>query len=279
MTNCDWMNSKFEAFFCDTLTNEERQRFQTHLETCEECSRQIASLNAIDPLVRGVMRRRVALAQKAAQVETRPRVLKIALGAVGLAAAGVLLVIGLRFIPEIPAPPIVSNPPEVQKSIEAEIKKDQTEQVGTRLLKPGDGTAAKPVPRPELDAPQVNGPEFAITDAAGYTASLETFSGKMFLFSVVSSDQKASVNNFQQIYDAFQTSRGIRMLAVAHHRQDDFHGATFPIWFNNGSRLMGVEDGQFLLMDAGGKPILKGSLSDPASIVSLRSQLGQLGIR
>lgn len=278
MTNCDWMNSKFEAFFCDTLTNEERRQFQMHLESCEECGRQVASLNAIDPVVLGVMRRRVALAEKAAQADTRPRVLKIALGAVGLAAASVLLVIGLRFIPEIPAPPIVSNPPAVQQANETEIKKDQTEPTDTRLLKPGDAPAAKPKPRPELDAPQVNGPEFAIMDAAGYTTTLETFRGKVFLFSVVSSDQKASVNNFQQIYDAFQTSREMRMLAVAHHRQDDLR-ATFPIWFNNGSRLMGVEEGQFLLMDAGGKPILKGSLSDPASIVSLKSQLGQLGIR
>jgi hypothetical protein len=278
MTNCDWTNSKLEAYFCDTLTDEELRLFGGHLTTCEECSRQVESLKAVDPLVRGVMQRRLALAQRAVHHNGRPRVLRLGLSAVGLAAAAVLLVLGMRFLQETPAPPVANHPPEVPSPIEP-VKKDALPQVDPRS-KPTDGGALKPpISQPELDVAVANGPEFSIADAQGYLTTLETVRGTAFLFGVLSSDQKTAVTNFQQIYDSYQSDRGIRMLAVARHRQDEFRGFTFPLFFNNGSRLMGVQEGQFLLIDATGKSRLEGSLSDPASITRLKNQLMQLGIR
>src|SRR5262245_44197876 len=114
MTNCDWMNSKFEAYFCDSLVDDERRVFETHLASCEGCRREVESLKAIDPLVRGVLQRRLALAQRPVHSNSHSRVLRGAVAAVGLAAAAVLLVIGMRFFQETPELPIVSRPPEVQ---------------------------------------------------------------------------------------------------------------------------------------------------------------------
>ena len=278
MTNCDWINSKLEAYFCDTLSDDERRLFETHLTSCQACGREVESLKALDPLVHGVMQRRLALAQRPAHSNSRPRVLRVAVSALTLAAVVVLLAIGMRFLQETPAPPIVGRPPEVQP-VET-TKKDTEQSSDPKLAKPlpADRKPLKPAPQPELDVATANGPEFAIIDAAGYTATLEMFRGRVFLFGVISSEQKAAVSNFQQVYDAFQTNRGIRMLAVARHREDEI-STTIPLFFNNGSQLMGVKEGQFLLVDAMGQTSLKGSLSDPASITRLKNQLGQLGIR
>ena len=280
MTNCNWLNSKLESYFCDTLTNEELSLFQSHLASCDACKQQIESFHAVDPMVRGVLQRRLALAQRAAQADSRPRVSKLAFGTAGLAAVAVVLAIGMRFFPqEIPAPPIVDIQPGVQIPIgPEEVKKDPSEQSGSKLLKPEDGEPAKLAPRPELDVPLANGPEFSIIDAQGYTTTLEAVRGRVFLFGVISSEQQGATNNFEQIYDTFQANRGIRMLAVARHREDDLD-TKIPLYFNNGSRLMGVEEGQYLLIDAAGKSSLKGSLSDSASLTRLKNQLNQLGIR
>ena len=281
MTNCDWFISKLEAYFCDGLSSEELQRCQTHLAACAECSGQVESLKDIDPLVRGVFQRRLAVARLAAQTNTRPRLLKLALAGAGMAVAAVVLGIGMMFMQRAPAPRLVINPPEVPAPAQTEIKKDTAkESPGNRnLAKPTEGTPAMSAPQPHLDIAAENGPEFAITDAAGYTATLETYRGRVFLFGVVSPEQKAAVVNLQRIYDTFGANRGIRILGVSRRREDTLEGATLPMFFNHGSKLLGVGDGQFLLIDADGKTRLGGSLSDPASMAQLRNQLGQLGIR
>jgi hypothetical protein len=277
MTNCDWLNSKLESYFCDNLTDEELRRFESHLASCDACKQQIESFKSLDPMVRSVMQHRLALALMATRVDTRPRVLKLAFGTAGLAAAAVVLVIGVRFFQqEFPPPPaLVVAPPEVPPGPD-EVKKEDPQQ--PFRARPSGGPPVKPAPQPELDVALANGPEFSITDAQGYTTTLEAFRGKVFLFGVISSEQQGATTNFQQIYDTFQANRGIQMLAVARHREDDLN-TKIPLYFNNGSRLMGVEEGQYLLIDAAGKSSLKGSLSDSASVTRLKNQLNQLGIR
>jgi hypothetical protein len=229
-------------------------------------------------MVRRVLQHRVALAQKAAQTDTRQRILKVAFGTAGLAAIAAVLIIGMKFFQqEIPEPPIVNIVPEVQQADPIEVKKENAPPI--LRTKPEDGEPVKPAPQPELDVALANGPDFSITDAQGYTNTLDAArGGKVFLFGVLSSEQKTATNNFQEVYDTFQSNLGIRMLAVARHREDDLD-TTIPVFFNNGSRLMGVEEGQYLLIDAAGKSSLKGSLSDPASVARLKNQLNQLGIR
>jgi Putative zinc-finger len=279
--NCQWLNSKLESYFCDGLSEEDRQVFQKHMASCEDCRQRVESLKEIDPLVREVLQRRLAIARMAAQSNPRPRLFKLGMGAAGLAAAVVLLlVVGLRFAEDtpIPPPPVAIQPPPVQQ-LPPEVKKDPSPESNPSLTKPKDGTPAKPAPQPQLDSPLPDGPDFAITDAAGYTATLETYRGRVLLFAVVSADEKAAIANLQQLYDAFGSNPGIRVFAVARHREDQFNGVSFPVFFNNGSRLLGVQDGKFLLADASGKSKLEGSLSDSASVARIKSQLGQLGIR
>lgn len=283
MTNCEWLNSKLESYYCDALGEQELQRFKTHLASCADCRQEVESLNSIDPMVRRVMQHRLAIAQMAVRGNGRPGIVKFALAAGTLAAALLLLLVGLRFLQQPPAPTVAITPPEVQSPLEPGIKKDSTES-DPGLGKPGlgkplDGTPAQPAPQPHLDEALANGPDFAITDAAGYTATLDTYRGRVLLFGVVSSDQKSAVSNLQQVYEAFGSNPGVRILAVARHREDAFRGARFPLFFNNGSKLLGVREGQFMLLDAAGKSRLEGSLSDSASVAHIRTELGQLGVR
>jgi len=279
MTNCEWFDSKLEAYFCDDLASEELQRFKAHLASCSKCREQVESLNGIDPLVRGVMQHRLAVAQMAGHANGRPRVLKLALAAGTLAAAGVFVAFGLPFLQEVPPPPVAVQPPGVQDPIETQEKKDPDAPAGINLAKPNDGTPVKPVLQPHLDTALANGPDFAIIDDGGYNRTLENYRGRALLFGVVSPEQKAAVTNLDQIYEAYGSNPGIRIFAVARHRGDEFRGTKFPLVFNNGSKLLGVQEGEFILLDTTGKPILEGSLGDSVNMARIRSELGQLGIR
>jgi hypothetical protein len=274
--NCQWIDSRLEALFTDNLSREELEQCQAHLASCDECRRQVESLKNVDGLVRRVFLERTVVARQAAGHNTRTRVLKMSLAAASLAAAAVVLSIGLVFFQETPAPPVaVQQPPDVPR-LERNVDKkdDQTE---IKLLRPGDGEPAKTAAEPHLDAATEGGPDFAITDAAGYTENLDSYRGRVFLFAVVSPDQKAAVANLQQIYDTFGPNPGIRIRGVAHRRDDKFEGVTFPVYFNQGSKLLGIGDGEFLLLDKDGNKQLDGTL-DSRNLTRIRTQLGQLGI-
>jgi len=279
MTNCEWLNSKLEAYFCSDLAGDEQQRFQAHLASCADCRQNVESFSAIDPLVRGVLQHRLAIAQTAVRSNGRPRVFRLALGTVGaLAVAVIVLIIGMKNVQEAPAPAVAAQPPAIQSQTEPDgIKKDSHEQT-INLAKPVDGTPAQPAPQPQLDDALANGPEFAITDAAGYTMTLETYRGRVLLYGVVSPDQKSAVSSLEQLYEAFG-SNGAAILAVARHRTDDFRGTKVPLFFNNGSKLLGAEAGEFRLLDPTGKIRLEGSLADSTHIARIKNELGQLGIR
>ena len=278
MTNCQWIDSKTEAFFADELQGEEFQRFQTHLASCDACRATVESLKGVDSLVRGVFQRRVAVATMAARANTRPRVFKIVLASMALTAAAVFIALATTYTQYVPAPPVALKPPPVP--VLEEVKKEDVEQsTNKNLSKPGDVAPAKAANDSHADKVPNDAPEFLIADTAGYTYNLETYRGRALLFGVISPSQKAAVTSLQQIYEAFGSNRGIRVLGIARHQDDSFDGATIPVFFNHGSKLMGMGDGQFLLVDASGKTRLQGSLSDARSIAKLGSQLEQMGIR
>jgi hypothetical protein len=278
MTNCDWFRSKLEAYFCDSLGDEELRACQTHLSTCADCRRQVESLKGLDTEVRQVFERRLRIAQQVARADTRPRVLKVALAGAGLVVAATVLGLGLTFLQQSSNPAASPQPPSVVQQPPEVVKDRSTESQKIYRAKPDDGPPAPTASQQSLDSPTPDGPDFAVTDAAGYTATLETYRGRVLLFGVVSSDQKAAVENLQKIYDAFGSNKGIGILGVLHHRDDELAGATFPRVFNHGSKLLGVQEGQFLLLDETGKPRLEGSLLDSASIARIKTQLAQLGL-
>src|SRR5688572_10278075 len=277
MTTCEWFNSRLEAYFCDDLSGGDLQRFQAHMQSCGACRHEVDSLKEIDPLMRGVLQHRLALDQTPIRTNGQPRVLKFALAGATLVAALFLVVLGLTYLPGTPETSVVLQPAAVEDTAQP-VKKDDTPQV-INLSKPLDGPPVKPVPQPHLDTPLANGPEFAITDAAGYTATLDNYRGRVLVFGVVSPEQTAAVANLDQIYEAFGSNPKVGIFAVARHREDDFRGTKFPLFFNNGSRLLGAQEGQFIVVDASGKTRLHDSLADAGSIARIKAELSELGIR
>jgi len=274
--DCEWIKSKTESYFTDSLSSEDLHRFDSHLGACAACAQTVESLKNVDALVRGVFQRRVAIANRAMRVNTRPRVLKIALGGVGLAlAAALLLSIGVTFLQQTPAPPTAQQVPPAAPEIQNEVKKDNAVDTSAKRVKPGVGTPARTGLDASLNANAPNAPEFAVTDAAGYTTTLDTYKGQAFLFGVVARDQKAGIAGLQQIFDALSANRSIRIIGVS-RTEENFDGITFPIFYNHGSKLLGVADGHFLLMDASGTRVLEGSLTNAGDIARVRNQVSQL---
>ena len=277
MTNCEWTNSKIEAYFTDELTAEDWQRFQTHQAGCAECRQQIESLKHMDTLVRGVLQRRIAIARLASQTNTRPRVVRIMLAGMGVAVAALLLVTALPFLQQQPpAPPITTNVPAPPNLLE-DVKKDNTTQ-NTDRTKPDEAKPAVAVV-PTLDPIPPDAPDFAISDAAGYTTTLETYRGRVFLFGVVSRDEKKAVAGLQEIHDALASNNAIRIVGVTRRHEENLEGGTFPVFFNHGSKLFGIGDGEFLLVDAAGTPRLKGTLSETGNVARIKTQLSQINGR
>jgi hypothetical protein len=283
-TNCQWCQSKLEAYFSEELSQEDLGLFQSHLTSCSDCRREVQELKAIDPLVQQVLQRRLGQARLAGQWNTRPRVWKVALAGSGIALAAVLGVGMLALRPEAPAPPTAGTPTKIEEfapsPVMNENPKEKTSATpDTGLLKPEKGTTAPPAPQPELDLRPTNGPDFDIIDAAGEGSTLESFRGRVLLFGVVSSEQKEATSNLQELYRAFGSNPNVRIFGVANRREDKIEGATFPVLFNNASKLLGVQNGHFLIMDSAGSSKLKGSLANEADVTRARTQLGQLGVK
>lgn len=279
-TNCQWCQSKLEAYFSEELNQEDLGLFQGHLTSCGECRQQVQELRDIDPMVNQVLHRRLALARLAAQRNTGPRVWRVALAGSGIALAAILGIGMLTLRQEVPAPVVATAPPIFIEPAAVEPIKDKAPQgsAAPQRAKPEDGVSVPPAPQSYLDDRPAEGPDFVIIDADGYARTLETYRERILLFGVVSSDQKEAIANLQELYQAFGSNPNVRILGVANHRddKDKIEGATFPIWFNHASKLLGVQNSQFLLVDAMGSSRLKGSLANAADVARARTQLGQL---
>jgi hypothetical protein len=279
-TNCQWCQSKLETYFSEELNQEDLGLFQAHLASCPACSREVQELRDIDPMMRQLLKRRLAQARAAGQWNTRPRVWKVALAGSGIALAAVLG-IGMLALRKAPEPQIVQEPPKIEEraptSVVENPKEKATPPAAPLQGKPNEGISVPPAPQPELDMRPVNGPDFAIIDASGEGSTLETYKGHVLLFGVVSSDQKDALANLQELYQAFGSNPNVRILGVANRRDDKFEGSTFPLRFNHASKLLGVQNGQFVIVDTAGSPKLRGSLSNATDVTRARTQLGQLG--
>ena len=283
-TNCQWCQSKLESYFAEELAPEDLQLFQAHLASCTTCSREVQELRDIDPMVRQVLQRRLVQARAAGRWNTRPRVWKVALAGSGIALAAVL---GIGMLALRQEPPTTTTagakPPEIVQPAPSPVIANPREKISQavdpKLVKPGDGTSVPPAPQPELDRRALNGPEFAVIDASGEGATLETYKGHVLLFGVVSSDQKEGIANLQELYLAFGSNPNVRIFGVPDRRDDKIEGATFPLRFNHASKLLGAQNGQFVIVDAAGGSRLRGSLSNAADVTRARTQLGQLGVK
>ena len=103
----------------------------------------------------------------------------------------------------------------------------------------------------------------------------------MLFIGVWSADQPEAAQNIQKLYQAFGSRKDVRILGVTSRNQERPAGMTFPMVFNNGSRLLETRSSDFVVVDKEGNVQMRGSLvGDSTALTSkVRAKLDELGGR
>src|SRR5215831_14308641 len=109
--DCKWVENNLEALFCGGLSAEDSRIARVHIESCGACAKEVAELNAIDPIIKRHFESELDRALRATTIRSRlfPKRRLAALTSAVVLAASVLLVVQLRtqhqnaLIPPAPA--------------------------------------------------------------------------------------------------------------------------------------------------------------------------------
>ena len=259
--NCQWIEKNLEALFCGTLTDEEGRLARAHIENCTSCREETQALNAIDPLIKKYFRRELEIARRPRFVH-RGRI--FGLSGAAVAAVVVLLLLLIRtsepnpVIPSVAVAPTVTPTPEINTP--APIKQNEPAEV--QRAKPSPGPSAPLDRQPRRVAPiGPDAPEFRITDPAGYSHTLDEYRGRIVVIAVWNRKQAEPISNIERLYKAFAANPKVRFLGVSNDYQPKPANTTFPVVYNDGSKLLGAKPGEFVLLDENGSIELRGSLS------------------
>src|SRR5262245_19227113 len=258
--DCQWVGKNLEALFCDGLTESEERLARMHIKGCTSCRNEAHALNAIDPLIKSYFRRELEIAH-------RPRVVHKGrvFGISGAAAAVVvaLLLLLVRTPQSAPALPPVPTPAVAPSIASADavgpIKQNGTEE--PLRAKPSPEPGAPPDRHPRATPPVgPNAPEFLVTDPGAYSHTLDDFRGHVVVIGVWSHDQSESIANLERLYKTFAANPKIRFVGVPSDRQAKPDRTTFPVLYNQGSKLFGAKPGEFVVLDENGAVEGRGSL-------------------
>ena len=261
--NCHWIEEHLEAFYCDNLDQEQTRLARAHIESCESCSREVLALNAIDPLVKQHFRREMHTAQQPHTVHTG-RVIGLSAASLGLVAVLLFVALGTPQtssvlpvptavqqsapVAQIEAPPPVKNPEPATTPARQRTKPEN---------QPSVAPDRTPVARP---ATSERAPDFLVTDPAGYAHKLEDYRGRVVLVAVWSEASQDAISNLEVLYKTYGSNVRFRFIGVTNQRLLKPAHVTFPVFYNQGSKIFGARSGEFVLLDEQGGVMLRGSL-------------------
>jgi len=258
--DCQWVEKNLEALFCDRLSQEQDRLAQAHIRNCDSCNKQVQALNAIDPLVKHYFRQELEIAG-------RPRVLHSGrIVSVSGAAAAVFVILFLLIRTPQTAPVIApaADAPNATTVVSAEspgpIKRDEAGEL--QRAKPSAEPSAPALDRRPVVPPAIrsDAPDFLVTDPAGYSHKLDEYRRHVVVIGVWSADETESISNIERLYKAYGANPKFRFLGITNHYQAKPANTTFPVLYNQGSRLFGAKPGEFVLVDENGAVELRGSL-------------------
>jgi len=279
--DCRWFGTKLEAYFCETLGDEDLRLAAEHLNTCLTCRREVQALNDIDPLVRQLFDHRMAKAEAATRAPRRSVGFQLGLAGAALAmtAALAFMILTRQTSPQ-PTPALPSSASNVDTNTTlAENTKSEDSSQPERLKPDAPITkSSKSTPAAEPAIPD-NAPEFLVITPEGYSKSLQDYKGRVLLMGVWANDQSEAVQNLQKLYQALGTRTDVRILGASTRNQDRPAGTTFPIVFNNGSRLLETRTSNFVVVDKEGNVQMRDSLvgDSTALVTKVRARLDELG--
>lgn len=260
--DCQWVEKNLEALFCDKLSGEEKRAAQAHIENCSSCRKEVQALNAIDPLIKSHFRREMAIA-RTTRVLHKGRVAGLSGAAAAVLVASLVLLV--RTPQSIPVAAPVSVPPVAAPvasvNTPAPIKENATAEP-VRQLKPEPAPNAPTEAKSPSRTPAVtpNAPDFAVSDPAGYSHTLDQYRGHVLVIGVWSPDQSEAIANIERLYKTYSANPKFRFLGVASERQSKPANTTFPVAYNQGSKLFGARAGDFVVLNESGTIELRGSL-------------------
>jgi len=275
--DCQWVDKNLEAIFSDALAAEESRQARAHIQSCEHCRKEVQALIAIDPVIKKYFQAQLSRALRAGGAPAVSRRGRPAWGVrvAAVAIVAIVLVVLLRTpqvnngpqpvsvqsqaapIPSADAPSIVKD----DAAVENERTKPSTSGRGGRDSQRAGAPGEGPVSTSSVSAPDANPPAFLVTDPAGYSRSLQDYRGFNVLIGVWSPDQVESVSNLERLYKAFGTNPKFRLIGVSNQRAPKPANTTFPIFFNQGSRLLDTKSGEFVLLNEAGGVRLRGLLA------------------
>lgn len=285
IATCEWFTARIESFLTDQMSEEDKALARSHVDACASCRRDLSGFDEVDRRVRTYFRNEVLRA-------SRPPAMSWRRPAWALALAGSLVLgwtlAGVRQPQTEPiAAPVASNV-SPSTAIEAEAptappRDPKTE--NTRELdraKPATSGVA-PVPPVELTGRRTMPPggPFLIADQAGFSRDLKSYAGYVLVFARLDPSEPLPVERFEQVYSEFGGNPKLRIVGVFDSGTRRPSGATFPMGFNQGSKLLDAPQGQMVVVDSAGDVRLRTPLlQDSGNLVkSLSSLLEQLGAR
>src|SRR5438128_520501 len=196
--DCPWIEKNLEALFCDTLNSEESRLAREHIDNCGSCAKEIAALNTIDPLVKRLFR-----SELNRSVSARPRARRVLTpGLVGLSSAALIAVSVLLFFTlRVPQQNAVLQTGTVAEQVapassEVTPVVKSTEGAGVERAKPVESAQPDRTPIPRgVPAPENNGPDFLVTDPAGYQRTLADYRGHLLVMGVLNAGQPDVASN------------------------------------------------------------------------------------
>jgi hypothetical protein len=255
--DCQWVEKNLEALSCDSLNPEEHRLAQGHIESCALCRKEVEALSVIDPLIKKHFQRELEIARQPRTVH-RGRLF-------GASAAAVALVAVLLFVilPGPQSPPFSPVQPQIGPTASVEppapVKSNGTVEIDR--AKP-NAVPDKPVdPQPAVQTITAeNVPDFLVIDAAGYSHTLDDYRGHVVVIGVWNADQTKASANLDRLYKTYGANPKFRFLGVADNHTAKPVNTTFPVVYNQGSKMFSAHAGEFVVVDKGGSIVLRGSL-------------------
>src|SRR5215467_1640606 len=93
--DCQWIDKNLEALSSGTLSHEDQQAAQRHIEDCGVCSKEVAALHSIDPLVKRYFQSALRRAEHGFPRKVSTARL-VTISSVAVLVAGLLLAVALR---------------------------------------------------------------------------------------------------------------------------------------------------------------------------------------
>jgi hypothetical protein len=256
--DCQWVENNLEALSCDSLDADTSGLARKHIESCGSCRKEVEALNAIDPLIKKHFQRQLEIAR---QPRTVQRGRLVGLSAAAVAIAAVLLFVTLPGPKPIPLTPVQ---PQIAPAASVETPAAPVKSNGTGEV---DRTKPAPAPNKPIDSQPPaqtvvteDAPDFLVIDAAGYSHTLDDYRGHVAVIALLNQEQGEATANFDNLYKTYGANPKFRFLGVTGSHSAKRANTTFPLVYNQGSKLFGAHAGEFVVVDERGSIVLRGSI-------------------